>query len=207
MMKAISLWQPWATLVGLGVKTIETRSWATKYRGPLAIHAAKRQPEHGLSFPDGWWAWNDRSTRHRATPYIYDPRQPTPQASVTPLPLGAVVATCELVDCVPIMPVERFPGDVWPTDAWPKHVTASPQLAPDVLLWDEVALSERLENHHVRRILGQQPYGDFTPGRYAWLLDNIKPLPEPVPAKGRPGLWEWDACTRHGNDLEEVCRG
>lgn len=41
-MKAISLWQPWATLIATGHKTIETRSWATQYRGPLLIHAAKR---------------------------------------------------------------------------------------------------------------------------------------------------------------------
>lgn len=41
-MKAISLWQPWATLIAIGVKQYETRSWATSYRGLLAIHAAKR---------------------------------------------------------------------------------------------------------------------------------------------------------------------
>lgn len=41
-MKALSLWQPWATLMALGLKKIETRSWGTKYRGPLAIHAARR---------------------------------------------------------------------------------------------------------------------------------------------------------------------
>ncbi len=41
-MKVITLWQPWATLIALGVKIHETRSWSTTYRGPLAIHAAKR---------------------------------------------------------------------------------------------------------------------------------------------------------------------
>jgi hypothetical protein len=40
-MKTISLLQPWASLVILGVKTIETRSWQTAYRGPLLIHASK----------------------------------------------------------------------------------------------------------------------------------------------------------------------
>ena len=40
-MKAITLTQPWATLVALGEKKIETRSWACYYSGPLAIHAAK----------------------------------------------------------------------------------------------------------------------------------------------------------------------
>lgn len=39
-MKALTLWQPWASLVALGEKSIETRSWSTKYRGPLVIHSA-----------------------------------------------------------------------------------------------------------------------------------------------------------------------
>lgn len=40
-MRVLTLWEPWATLMALGEKRIETRSWSTKYRGPLAIHAAK----------------------------------------------------------------------------------------------------------------------------------------------------------------------
>ena len=40
-MKAISLWQPCASLMAAGIKTIETRSWSTSYRGPLLICAAK----------------------------------------------------------------------------------------------------------------------------------------------------------------------
>jgi hypothetical protein len=41
-MKALSLHQPWATLMAMGVKQVETRSWSTKYRGPLLIHAANK---------------------------------------------------------------------------------------------------------------------------------------------------------------------
>lgn len=40
-MKALTLTQPWATLVAIGAKRFETRSWSTGYRGPLAIHAGK----------------------------------------------------------------------------------------------------------------------------------------------------------------------
>lgn len=43
-MKALSLWQPWAQAVVLGLKTFETRSWSTRHRGRIAIHAAKRAP-------------------------------------------------------------------------------------------------------------------------------------------------------------------
>ena len=39
-MRALSLRQPWASLIADGRKTIETRTWRTRYRGPLAIHAS-----------------------------------------------------------------------------------------------------------------------------------------------------------------------
>lgn len=41
-MKVISLLQPWASLVVIGAKQIETRCWNTRYRGPLLIHASKK---------------------------------------------------------------------------------------------------------------------------------------------------------------------
>ena len=44
-MKVISLLQPWATLVVIGAKKIETRSWNTKYRGPILIHASAGKKE------------------------------------------------------------------------------------------------------------------------------------------------------------------
>lgn len=40
-MKAISIRQPWAELIASGRKTIETRTWTTKYRGPILICAGK----------------------------------------------------------------------------------------------------------------------------------------------------------------------
>lgn len=62
-MKAITLWQPWASLMATGLKKIETRSWHTRYRGGLLIHAAKKivpiPPEietylEGISLPRGF---------------------------------------------------------------------------------------------------------------------------------------------------------
>jgi hypothetical protein len=47
-MRALSMTQPWATLLAHGYKTIETRSWRTDYRGPLAIHAAKGWPREAM---------------------------------------------------------------------------------------------------------------------------------------------------------------
>lgn len=50
-MRAITLTQPWATLVVLGLKQYETRSWRPKYAtcGDLAIHAAKEFPQEARS--------------------------------------------------------------------------------------------------------------------------------------------------------------
>lgn len=38
-MKAITIKQPWAWAIIFAGKDIENRSWYTKYRGPLLIHA------------------------------------------------------------------------------------------------------------------------------------------------------------------------
>lgn len=43
-MKVLSLLQPWATLVVMGVKQYEVRSWQTKHRGALLIHASAKKP-------------------------------------------------------------------------------------------------------------------------------------------------------------------
>ncbi len=40
-MKALSLWEPWASLIRTGAKTIETRSWPTNYRGKLLLCAGR----------------------------------------------------------------------------------------------------------------------------------------------------------------------
>lgn len=40
-MKALSIRQPWAWLIAQGIKDVENRTWATKYRGSFLIHASK----------------------------------------------------------------------------------------------------------------------------------------------------------------------
>ncbi len=46
-MKAISLWQPYASAMARRLKSVETRSWHTKYRGDLLICSAKVKPKPG----------------------------------------------------------------------------------------------------------------------------------------------------------------
>jgi len=51
-MKALSIKEPWASLIWKGEKTIETRVWSTRYRGPLILCASKYPTSHlsGMAF-------------------------------------------------------------------------------------------------------------------------------------------------------------
>ena len=84
-MKAISLWQPWASAVAIGAKTIETRSWFTPHRGLLAIHAAKKNTPDLREF----FTWNACEPLRRAGITSFDQ-----------LPFGAIIATCRMMECL-----------------------------------------------------------------------------------------------------------
>ena len=36
------------------------------------------------------------------------------------------------------------------------------------------------------------PFGDYSPGRWAWLMTDVEPLAKPVPATGKQGWWTWE---------------
>lgn len=93
-MKAITLWQPHASLVAIGAKRVETRSWSTSYRGPVAIHASKRMPDWAreLCFDEPFF-----SALERAGDWVPDADLPT--TTKLNLPFGAIVAAAELWDC------------------------------------------------------------------------------------------------------------
>ena len=88
-MKAITLTQPWASLVAIGAKKIETRSWSTHYRGPIAIHAAKGFPKWAKEFA------GSRMVLDLMRPHVRDDMPYLDQ-----LPLGCVIATANMVRCV-----------------------------------------------------------------------------------------------------------
>lgn len=48
-MKVITVTEPWATLVVIGAKKYETRSWARPAQGRLLVHAAKGMPRYALN--------------------------------------------------------------------------------------------------------------------------------------------------------------
>lgn len=158
-MKAITLTQPWATLVAVGAKHIETRSWSTRYRGPLAIHAAK-----GLS-PVGGMAGLCELCYEKPFYRVLTLRHGLIGADLChPARRGAIVATCQLVDVRIIGQEENGDATI---------------LADDMRSFTPILGNERA-------------FGDYSPGRYAWLLADVKPLAEPIPAKGALGLWEWN---------------
>lgn len=92
----LSLWQPWATLQAMGLKSIETRSWRTSWSGLVAIHAAKNRQsllELAMQAP---FASAFSGARHHLPAGWFPPINAT-FADV--LPLGAIVAVGHLSDC------------------------------------------------------------------------------------------------------------
>lgn len=92
-MKAISLHQPWASLIALGLKRVETRSWPTSYRGPLLVHAAKR------------WTAAEREVvaRLRAADVAFRVLLPDDwETGAANPPLGAILAVVNVTDCQPM---------------------------------------------------------------------------------------------------------
>lgn len=159
-MKVITLTQPYATLVAIRAKRIETRSWATSYRGPLAIHAGVglrpvggRAGLYDLAFSD-------------ADGYFYSALHAAHMFCIDDLPRGAIVATARLERCVDTFFLDREER---------VRVTG---FDGERRYWN---LTDQ-----------ERAFGDYTPGRYAWLLAAIVALPEPIPAKGALGLWNWE---------------
>jgi hypothetical protein len=160
-MKALTLTQPWATLVAIGAKRIETRSWSTRYRGPLAIHAAQ-----GLGPVGGKKGLDKLCTSDPFFGALID----AGYRAGKPLPFGAIVAVCEL-------------ATVWPVERVRNHAQTPIELmklggSGEIQSWQWTAQ--------------EQAFGDYSVGRYAWLLADVRALPEPIPAKGQLRLWDWE---------------
>lgn len=137
IVKAITVWQPWATLLATGQKHNETRSWKTSYRGEILIHAAKT--DHSgilLHIPM-------EELKHFQDAGV-----------VNKLPTGAIIGKANLVDCFQI---------------------------------DE-AYRRKLQRENPAELA----FGDYTIGRYAWVMADAILFNKPIPAKGKQGLWNWE---------------
>ncbi|MEP7064549.1 MAG: ASCH domain-containing protein [Gemmatimonadota bacterium] len=143
-MKALTMTQPWATLVALGENTIETRSWSTRYRGALAIHTA-------TAFP--------RSARELCNEEPY--RSVLARGGFTSsdaLPRGSVIALARL---------------------------------DDVITFTRTSLRET-RARSARGLLPEHEadFGDFSPGRFGFVLSHVQRLSTPIAATGMLGLWD-----------------
>ena len=144
-MKAITIHQPWASLIAHGYKRFETRSWRTHYRGPIAIHAGKRIDHKAALMV----AWN--------YPEIW--------REISPLPTGCIIAVAELVEC---WEVRLYESD------WSFY------------------LHEGVGGGTKSLPTTEEAFGWYEQGRYAWELANVRLIPEPIPEKGKQGLWNWE---------------
>jgi activating signal cointegrator 1 len=154
-MKALTICNPYASLICLPTsdwrhKRVENRTWATTYRGPLAIHAGKSLA----------WCRLD-SAKSRELTYGLD---------VEEMAFGAVVAVAELV--------ATLTADTILSGRWRRMKL----LDVDEFAW--------LESH------------DHAEGPWCWVLDNVRRLPDPIPAVGKQGLWEWDEAGLKGGQLD-----
>lgn len=85
-MRCITIRQPWATLIAIGAKRLETRSWRTNYRGELGIHAGKKMDRK---------ACETEPIRSLLLAHGY--------SSADQLPVGAIVAVCRLNECLSVL--------------------------------------------------------------------------------------------------------
>jgi len=125
-MKALTIKQPWASLITEGYKKYEFRSWKTNYRGKILIHA-------GLSL--------EKDMQERFKDYNLDYQ------------LGYIIGEAEIVDC--ILVDEKFNEEL-------RNI--------DPIVYGR---SNHVEN-------------------YAWKLENIKKYDNPIPCKGKLGLWNYE---------------
>jgi hypothetical protein len=144
--RALTILQPWAAAIACGAKRIETRSWKTDYRGPLAIHAGNRcvQSEQSALL-------DNAISRHAWLAVMHNLGWSDPNGILanwfTGLSYGAIIAVAELVDCGVI---SAGTGVV-------------PALVGGQLCTYGVSPRERA-------------LGDYTPGRYGWVLRDVTPI-------------------------------
>lgn len=174
-MRALTVRQPWAALIVHGVKWIETRPRRfppALIGARIAIHAGAHRPVTGDDVGDWWWEDNpgDPECIVRSD-NISDTR---------PAPLGAIVGYATITKSVPI--VNPYADDYPFEDDEPGiDNTGDGQL----VYWPfgDVEGSEI-------DCTDQLPYGDYTPGRYGWILTDPEPC-DPIPTRGQLGLWTW----------------
>lgn len=171
-MRCLTIWQPFASAVACGLKGWETRSQPTRYRGKVAIHAAR--PE--AKAPPGHPVWGHLVSDDGCT--LID--------ELRPLVFSAIVAVADLTACIPVKE-----GTV-ELAYEPPHPCIVPHHGTMLTLYPD-------DSGHGEDIDDQRPFGPWEPGSWAWRLKRVRRLPEPIPARGRLGLWNPHGCPLPGD--------
>ncbi len=151
--RCLSLHQPWASLMAVGEKSIETRSWSTPYRGLVAIHAAKNLDSLDLVDEEPF----ESALIRRGYPTYKRYGQVFVKKHA--LEFGAIVAVGLLTH---VGKIYRLPDEARIAG---KEFTVQSQ---------------------------EEAFGDYTPGRFAWIFHDVVRLAEPIPLRGQQGLWALD---------------
>lgn len=164
-MLALTLTQPFASLLVLGEKRIETRSWSTRHVGPVVITAAKGFPKHERSLC-ALDPFRDALKRHG----IDGPDD---------LPTGVVLGAVELLGCHLML------------DAGEDDRTGRPLFTVQATTAQRRAYRE--EGVHVYPVDEQEWRFGFWQSmtRYAWITGSPSPLRHPIGVRGRQRLWRW----------------
>lgn len=230
-MPAISLWQPWASLLvtdapcseppgyfGMEplcrcqtkIKRFETRSWPCppKYIGQrIAIHAAKRRPKkQNIGDYFVWWDVIDDGDPGEA---MMAPKDSTNPAARIPLPLGAVVGSGIITASLPIEDLsDPDPQTLDYGQVIYRHTPDGPE---DFLLRTDRFVHPPIDEH----IEDQAPYGDYsTTGkqRYAWIIEQAAATTERCPYHDEQGIafgpWGTDhnpQCPGGGPECDRLC--
>lgn len=162
-MLAITLMQPWASLVISGQKTFETRSWATAYRGPLLIHAAKK--------------WNSvLAAMAQQEPFASALHRAGASFDDKAMPFGAILGTVRLLTIYRVengMMVHYAQEGQSPNGVGLQKLPGEPELSFGDYSGPVIDPGS-----------GQNRY------RYAWQMYQPEPFPKPIPYRGVLGLWE-----------------
>lgn len=126
-MRAISLWQPWCWAILCLGKDVENRTWSTRHRGPLVLHAAQRRPtiaecESFLALAQSCVGTDELSARLFDLPNGH--RRPI--QALRSLPRGGVVGRVEVVGCT------KFAESPWAFSDQYQWLIRNPQRLPFV---------------------------------------------------------------------------
>lgn len=175
-MKAISLWQPWASLIACGAKPYETRSWAPPLGligQTIAIHAAKKIDKGAVEFAEELVYGQHNPGGFGLADKLEALDEDTPDNLMgifgrSTLPIGCVV-------CIARLDAAFQLGDA-----------ADGTAVPAATVVRRLVSRAMPECFTVR----YDTFGDYAPGRWAWLLRDIQPLKPPASVTGHQGFFE-----------------